>query len=166
MIGRRTGCCSVASSGYALRSVLGTADSLEAGAWTHSPISVPFVACFRGSMRPESMRVWQAAEEMVAEIDGWLKRVQSRSGNAAYHLERAAESVLFNIGEGVGAWQPKVKITAYEIAKKEANEVRAILRRLVLKRVLTSEEIEKPYNLAGAIVGMLTRAIIAVEQRG
>ena len=111
------------------------------------------------------MRVWQAAEEMVAEIDGWLKRVRSRSGNSAYHLERAAESVLFNIGEGVGAWQPKVKISAYEIAKKEANEVRAILRRLVLKRVLTSEEIEKPYNLAGAIVGMLTKAIIAVEQR-
>ncbi|HET9985762.1 MAG TPA: hypothetical protein VFQ38_19345 [Longimicrobiales bacterium] len=54
---------------------------------------------------------------------------------------------------------------AYEVARKEANEVRAVLRRLVLKRVFTEPQVRKAYNLAGACVGMLANAIIALENR-
>jgi four helix bundle protein len=120
---------------------------------------------FIAGMRPENIRMWQAAEEMLAEIDRYLPRIRRQAANAADHLERSAESVLFNIAEGAGAYAPKVKAGAYEIAKKEANEVRAILRRLTMRRLLTSREIERAYHLAGAIIGMLTRAIIAVQAR-
>ena len=116
-------------------------------------------------MRPERMRVWLAAEELVAEVDALLPRARRHAANAAQHLERAAESVLFNIGEGTGAYQPNVKANAYEIAKKEANEVRAVLRRLILRQALTSAETDRAYNLAGAIVGMLTHLIVAVQAR-
>ena len=109
--------------------------------------------------------MWQAAEALLAEIDPWLEQVGSRASNSVDHLERSAESVLFNIAEGVGAYQPRVKIGAYEIAKKEANEVRAILRRLVMKRIVTHNQILRAYNLAGAIIGMLTRAIQTLEKR-
>ena len=85
--------------------------------------------------------------------------------NAAEHLERSAESVLFNIGEGVGAWSPKTKIAAYEVSKREASELRAILRRFVIKRLLTSHDTRKAYDLAGTAVGMLTNAIKSVQQR-
>jgi four helix bundle protein len=116
-------------------------------------------------MRPETMRVWQAAESLMAEVDALVARVRRRSENAADHLERSAESLLFNIGEGVGAYRPKVKIAAYEVAKKEANEVRAVLRRLVIQRAVTHDQIRRPYELAGAIVGMLTAAIITLSRR-
>jgi four helix bundle protein len=116
-------------------------------------------------MRPERIRMWQAAELLVAEIDELMPRAKWQAMNSADHLERAAESVLFNISEGVAAYQPRVKIAAYEIAKKEANEVRAILRRLIIKKLLTDREIERAYGLAGAIIGMLTKAIIRLSSR-
>ncbi|MGH7555260.1 MAG: hypothetical protein ACREMQ_19835, partial [Longimicrobiales bacterium] len=62
----------------------------------------------------------------------------------------------------IGAYKPRVKIAAYEVAKKEANEVRAILRRLVIKRVLTESDIKQAYELAGAVAGMLTNAMITL----
>ena len=65
----------------------------------------------------------------------------------------------------MAAYQPKVKINAYEIAKKEANEARSQFRRLVLKRVATQDEIDRPYNLAGAVIGMLTNAIKTIGKR-
>ena len=116
-------------------------------------------------MRLEKMRVYQAAEQLVGEVEGLLPRARERKPNAAKHLENSVESVLYNTGEGIGSFKPKVKITAYEIARKEANEVRTILRRLVIGRVFTQLEIAKAYNLAGAVIGMLTNAIKALESR-
>ncbi|HET9985066.1 MAG TPA: four helix bundle protein [Longimicrobiales bacterium] len=116
-------------------------------------------------MRLERMRRVQAAEALVAEVDGLLSRAKARAPKPADHLERSADSVLFNMAEGVGAFKPKVKTGAYEVARKEANEVRAVLRRLVLKRVFTEPQVRKAYNLPGACVGMLTNAIIALENR-
>jgi len=107
----------------------------------------------------------QAAEILMAEVDALVARVRSRAANAADHLERSAESVLFNIGEGVAAHKPRSKIAAYEIARREANEVRAILRRLVIGKRLSHRDVQRAHNLCGAIVGMLTRAIITLENR-
>ena len=101
----------------------------------------------------------------MAEVDRLLPLVRPGAPNSAEHLERCAESVLFNIGEGVGAWSPKTKIAAYEIAKREANEIRAILRRFVIKRLLTSRDTSKPYDLAGTAVAMLTNAIKGIQKR-
>jgi four helix bundle protein len=111
------------------------------------------------------MRVYQAAEQLVGEVDLLLPRARGKKPNAAKHLENSVESVFFNIGEGIGSFRPKMKITAYEIARKEANEVRTVLRRLVIGRVFKQVEIARAYNLAGAVVGMLTNAIIALEKR-
>lgn len=103
--------------------------------------------------------MWEAAELLMAEIDRLAPLVVPHNPSAADHLLRSGESVLFNIGEGVAAYRPKVKIAVYEIAKREANEIRAILRRLVIQKVLTNDDTARAYNLAGAEVGMLTNAI-------
>jgi hypothetical protein len=39
-----------------------------------------------------------------------------------------------------------------------------ILRKLLIARVLTVEQIEKPFELANSIIGMLTAAIITIEK--
>jgi four helix bundle protein len=111
------------------------------------------------------MRVWQAAEALMGEVDRLVRLVRGVAANPADHLERSTESVLFNTGEGVGAYKPSSKINCYEIARREANEVRAILRRLVIKRALTNDDIRPAYELAGAVIGMLTAAIIAQTKR-
>ena len=56
-------------------------------------------------------------------------------------------------------------VAAYEIARKEANEVRAVLGRFVIKVILTEPQISHAYDLNGACMGMLTHAIIAMERR-
>lgn len=109
--------------------------------------------------------MWQAAEQFVAEIDGIVERSRFAAPNPTDHLERSAESVLFNIAEGAGAYRPRVKIACYEIAKKETNEARAVLRRLVLKKVVTNDQIKRAYDLAGVLMSMLTSAILTLEER-
>ena len=116
-------------------------------------------------MQPKKMRMQLAAEELLDEIDRLLPAVKRGNPKAADHLERAAQSTLFNIAEGIAAWRPKVKLDRYEIGRREVNEVRAILRRLVRQRVLTRDEARRGYNLCGAIVGMLTNAAIQIEKR-
>ena len=111
------------------------------------------------------MRMWQAAEQLCAEVDALLPTARRGARDAADHLDRSTNSVLFNIAEGAGAFRPRVKVSAYEVARKEANEVRAILRRLVIKKVLTEHEIRRAYNLASAIISMLTSAIIKLQAR-
>jgi four helix bundle protein len=113
----------------------------------------------------EKMRLQEAAEALAGEIDRVLARVRARAPRPAEHLERSADSVVFNIAEGIAAYRPAVKINAYDIARREANEIRAVLRRLHQKRALTPAELARPYHLAGACMAMLTNAIKAQEKR-
>ena len=116
-------------------------------------------------MTVEQLRVYQAAEQLVVEVDLIAERLPFSVRNTVDHMIRCAEAVLFNVAEGGGSFKPKVKANAYDVARKEAQELRATLRRLVLKRVITTEEITKAYDLAGAIIAMLTRMILNVESR-
>src|SRR5438105_12074543 len=116
-------------------------------------------------MRLDGMRMIEVAEQMAAEVDLLLPRARAKRPNPADHLERSTDSALFNLGEGVTSYKPKVKIAAYEIARKETGEVRMVLRRLVIAKVFTKQETQKAYNLADLLVGMITRAILAVEKR-
>ena len=113
----------------------------------------------------EDLRVYKAAEELVVEVDRITARLPYSVRNTADHMTRCAEAALFNISEGGGSFKPKVKANAYDIARKEAQELRATLRRLVLKRVLTTAETQKAYDLAGAIIAMLTRMIKNIEAK-
>jgi four helix bundle protein len=113
----------------------------------------------------ERMRMYQAAVALNEEIEKLLDRAREKAPKIADHLERSANSVLFNTAEGIGSFQPKVKISAYDIARKEASEVRAALRRLVIKRVFTRSEVRKADNLATVCIRMLTNANIALERQ-
>ena len=128
-------------------------------------MEVPCGIVLLGRMKPEKMRMQMAAEELAAEIDDLLPVVKRHARNAADHLDRSCDAVLFNMAEGVGAFKPRVKISAYEVARKEANELRAILRRIVMKRVLSNHDINRAYNLTGVVIGMLTQAMRTLEKR-
>lgn len=109
--------------------------------------------------------MYQAVEAMNAEIEMLLPRAYAKRPKAAAHLENSGNSAQFNMSEGIGSFMPNVKINAYEIARKEANEVRGVLRRLVIAKVFTEVEVQKAMDFAGSVVGMLTSAIKSVEKR-
>jgi four helix bundle protein len=113
----------------------------------------------------ERMRMYQAAKALAEEVETLLVKARKEAPNTADHLQRAAASVLFNMAEGIGAFRPKVKITSYDISRKEASEVRAGLRHLVIKSVFTEREVERADQFARMCIGMLTNAIISVESR-
>ncbi len=106
-----------------------------------------------------------AAEALVGEVDRRVSRVRWKAPNAADHLRRSAESVLFNTGEGAAAFSPGTKTSCYRVAHREAGEVRAALRRLVVGNLLSHRESQRPYALAGALMRMLASAINSVESR-
>jgi hypothetical protein len=43
--------------------------------------------------------------------------------------------------------------------------VRVILRRLVRRKLLTQQQINRASNLAGSVIGMLTAACITLQKR-
>lgn len=111
------------------------------------------------------MRMELAAEALAAAVDPLLNRAKRLAPRQADHLERAVDSVLFNMAEGIASFTPRMKLSAYEIARKEANEARAVLRRLVIRGVFSEAQTRNAYQLAGACVAMLTRAAIAIDNR-
>ena len=112
-------------------------------------------------MAREILRVERKAEELIAEVSRLLKGVTPCS--ATIHLEKAADSIYFNIGEGTALYGAKHKASKYNIARAEANEARRALRALVLKGKLTDEQIAVADDLADAIIGMLTNMIKRLE---
>ena len=115
-------------------------------------------------MLPEKTRLQQASEELVDEVNRLLPRFVARNAHAAKNLRKSAQSTLNNVAEGLVAWNPNVKLPVYEVGRREAAEVRTILRMLVRQNVLTMDETRRAYNLAGAIIAMLTSAAKSLEQ--
>ncbi|HSJ25155.1 MAG TPA: four helix bundle protein [Longimicrobiales bacterium] len=116
-------------------------------------------------MAAEKMRMVVAAEDFVAEVDVLLPGIRSAMAHAGDNLQRSAESALFNTAEGAGAYRPRVKIAAYEVAKKEAHEARAIIHLAVRRQVIAREQAARAVNLAGALIGMLTSACKTLQSR-
>ena len=115
-------------------------------------------------MGREKLVVERKAEELIAEVARLLKRVRPPC-NASIHLEKSADSVYFNIGQGTALYKPKLKASKYDIARAEANEVRRGLNALVLKGKLRNEDIAVADNLATEIIAMLTTMIKNLEGR-
>jgi len=109
--------------------------------------------------------VEEKAEQLVAAIARLRRTLRNPASNSSLHLEKSGDSVLFNLGEGIVSYKPKVKISKYEIARAEAKEVQSALKALVLKGELTAEDIIHANDLADSVIAMLTNMIKNLENR-
>ena len=109
--------------------------------------------------------VEEKAEQLVAEIARLRRKLNSPGNNASMHLEKAGDSVLFNLGEGIVCFKPKLKASKYEIARSEAREVQNALSALVLKGELSAADITLADDLADCVIAMLTNMIKNLETR-
>lgn len=115
-------------------------------------------------MRPEKMRVQLACEELVDEVAEFLPHVARRNAHLADHIHRASQSALFNVSEGLAAWNPRQKVYRYEVGRREINEARGGIRVAVRRNHITWAQAKRAYELTGAIAGMLVAAAKAVEE--
>ena len=105
------------------------------------------------------------AAQMAVEVDVLLPLIPRRCWVLSGHLDRSKESVGLNLSEGLIAFKPKVKASAFDIARKEAAEVRKILDRLVSKGALSQAQIQSAHDLAGSVIAMLAVMIKQQEAR-
>ena len=81
-------------------------------------------------MQLDRMRMYQAAERLVGEVDNLLPRARTRALDQADHLDRSASSVLFNTAEGIGTnrvppdqWRLGLVIAAHGVATNADGDV-------------------------------------------
>ncbi|HEY0672686.1 MAG TPA: four helix bundle protein [Longimicrobiales bacterium] len=111
------------------------------------------------------MRVYQVAREFALEVDRILAVLPPRLARIANHLERSTESVGFNLNEGLTAFKPRVKASAFDITRRETGEARKAMQRAVDKKGIRPSGIAKADQLGNALIGMLTVMIKQQEKR-
>ena len=73
-------------------------------------------------------------------FDVWPKKVQQTIG---YQIIRAADSIASNIAEGYGRYTPADRKLFYRYARGSFEETKAWLRKLIRRKVIQENEIQK-----------------------
>jgi four helix bundle protein len=111
----------------------------------------------------EQLRVYQAAQRLDNEARRLMSKVGRGHASDLDQLGRSAGSVRYNIAEACGAEGSGKKRNHLAIARGEADESRAVLRRLVDKGQLTTIEIRVACGLTSVIARMLTSWMEKIE---
>ncbi|MGQ0561826.1 MAG: four helix bundle protein [Gemmatimonadota bacterium] len=70
------------------------------------------------------------------------------------------------MAEAHGSEQPGKKMYHLEVARGSADEIRAVLRRLVRRGALTDKQIQRPSALTRVVAKMLTAWIASIDEDG
>jgi four helix bundle protein len=111
----------------------------------------------------ETLRVYQAAEQLRAEVDKLAKNMRPEFGDAYRHFDEAVNSILNNIAEGSASIYPGKRRTFYDIALGSAGEARSSLRSLAQRGAFGRSPIWQPLSLCKLIGKMLTAMIARLE---
>jgi len=102
----------------------------------------------------EKLDVYRESLVFVGWLSGLLETVL-RAGDVKDHLDRAADSIVFNIAEGNGKYAPKDRCRFFDTAHGSALECAAGLDILVAKQKLKLDEIRPGKERLQRIVRML-----------
>ena len=116
------------------------------------------------AMSFENLRVYQASELLDRMVLALIATIGVGHGKDVDHLKRAASAIRANIAEAWGSITPGLKIYHLGIARGSADEVRAVLRRLVDDEALTEHAIKSPSILSRTIAKMLTALIEKIQE--
>lgn len=88
--------------------------------------------------------VYRLAEELSDLVwygfDGWATKVQKTIG---YQIIRSSDSIAANLAEGYGRYTPADRRNFYRYARGSFEETKAWLRKLIRRKVIKDEEIQK-----------------------
>ena len=111
------------------------------------------------------MRIYQLARDLGALIDGMVNKIAPSLNRIADHMERSMESAGLNLSEGLTAYRPGIKASAFEIARKETGEVRKAVERAFDRKGITKRELDEVMTLSNSFIAMLTVMIKQHEKR-
>jgi len=107
----------------------------------------------------QRLDVYKRGIEFLALVGDIVGDLPKGHAERADQLNRAAEAILRNIGDGAGRWSEADSAKHYKIARGEAMECAASLDVMKIRTVIAPGPYEEGIRLLEAIVSMLTKMI-------
>lgn len=113
----------------------------------------------------EKLEVYRVAVEYADEADSIAARLKRGNAHVRDQLRRASDSIVNNVAEGAGEFQPAEKARFYRIALRSCTESAATLHTCQRRRLADLDEIENARKLLKRVVEMLTRLTQSMAHR-
>lgn len=110
----------------------------------------------------EKLDVYVFALEFLSTAEQITSSQTKRFGDLADQLNRAALSILTNLGEGAGEFSPREKVRFYRLSRRSATECAAIVAGYKKLGLADADLLMKARAELLRIVSMLVRLIHAI----
>ena len=113
----------------------------------------------------EKLEVYRTAVEYADAADGIAAGLKPGNAHIRDQLRRASDSIVNNVAEGAGEFQPGEKARFYRIALRSCTECAATLHTCQRRAIADLEAVEAARTLLKRITQMLTRLVQSVSSR-
>ena len=113
----------------------------------------------------ERLEVYCVAAEYADAADSIASKLKRGNAHIRDQLRRASDSIVNNVAEGAGEFQPAEKARFYRIALRSCTESAATLHTCQRRTLGDLDAIEDARKLLKRVVEMLTRLIQATIRR-
>jgi four helix bundle protein len=113
----------------------------------------------------EKLEVYRVACEYADAADRIAAKLKRGNAHIRDQLRRASDSIVNNVAEGAGEFQPAEKARFYRIALRSCTESAASLHTCQRRNLAPLDEVEDARKLLKRVVEMLTRLVRTVGQR-
>ena len=116
----------------------------------------------RGRNDLHNLDVYRAALQLYQQIGKIVRQFPRGEADLRDQMRRAARSVPFNLGEGVGK-RGRARAAAYQIALGEAKELIVALDCVEIDELAPREDVGRAQELVDRVAAMLTKLIRSVD---
>ena len=113
----------------------------------------------------EKLEVYCIAIEYADAADAIAAKLKRGNAHIRDQLRRASDSIVNNIAEGAGEFQPAEKARFYRISLRSRTESAATLHTCQRRKLVELDSIEDARILLKRVVEMLTRLVQSVGRR-
>jgi four helix bundle protein len=113
----------------------------------------------------EKLEVYRVAVEYADAADAIAAKLKAGNAHIRDQLRRASDSIVNNVAEGAGEFQPAEKARFYRIALRSCTECAATLHTCQRRELADLDAVEDARKLLKREVEMLTRLVQSVARR-
>lgn len=113
----------------------------------------------------EKLEVYRVAVEYADAADAIAARLKVGNAHIRDQLRRASDSIVNNVAEGAGEFQPAEKARFYRIALRSCTECAAVLHTCQRRELADLDAVDEARKLLKRVVEMLTRLVQSVSRR-